>query len=100
MSSRDSDCLHRFVFEHTDVRGELVHLDASWQAVLERQTYPQPLRKLLGEAMAAAALLSATVKINGSLHLQLQGDGPVSLVLVEVTARHTMRGLAHWNGEA
>lgn len=99
MSSRDSDCLHRFVFEHTDVRGELVHLDASWQAVLERQTYPQPLRKLLGEAMAAAALLSATVKIKGSLHLQLQGDGPVSLVLVEVTARHTMRGLAQWNSE-
>lgn len=99
MSSRDSDCLHRFVFEHTDVRGELVHLDASWQAVLERQTYPEPLRKLLGEAMAAAALLSATIKINGSLHLQLQGDGPVSLVLVEVTAQRTMRGLAHWTGE-
>ena len=99
MSSRDSDCLHRFVFEHTDVRGELVHLDASWQAVLQRQTYPEPLRKLLGEAMAAAALLSATVKIKGSLHLQLQGDGPVSLVLVEVTARHTMRGLAQWNSE-
>ena len=99
MSSRDSDCLHRFVFEHTDVRGELGHLDASWQAVLQRQTYPEPLRKLLGEAMAAAALLSATVKIKGSLHLQLQGDGPVSLVLVEVTARHTMRGLAQWNSE-
>ena len=99
MSSRDSDCLHRFVFEHTDVRGDLVHLDASWQAVLERQTYPEPLRKLLGEAMAAAALLSATVKIKGSLHLQLQGDGPVSLVLVEVTPRHTMRGLAQWNSE-
>ena len=99
MSSRDSDCLHRFVFEHTDVRGELVHLDSSWQAVLERQSYPGPLRKLLGEAMAAAALLSATIKFNGSLNMQLQGDGPVSLVLVEVTARRTMRGLAHWAGE-
>lgn len=99
MSSRDSDCLHRFVFEHTDVRGELVHLDASWQAVLERQHYPAPLRKLLGEAMAAAALLSATIKINGSLHLQLQGDGPVSLVLVEVTAQRTLRGLAQWKGD-
>jgi len=99
MPSRDSDCLHRFVFEHTDVRGELVHLDASWQAVLERQTYPEPLRKLLGEAMAAAALLSATIKINGSLHLQLQGDGPVSLVLVEVTAQRTLRGLARWTGK-
>lgn len=99
MSSRDSDCLHCFVFEHTDVRGELVHLDASWRAVLERQAYPPPVRDLLGQAMAAAVLLSATVKINGSLHLQVQGDGPLNLLMVEVTAQHTLRGLAHWNGE-
>ncbi len=99
MSSRDSDCLHRFVFEHTDVRGELVHLDASWRAVLERKNYPAPVRDLLGQAMAAAVLLSATIKINGSLHLQLQGDGPVRLLLVEVTAQRTLRGLAHWEGE-
>jgi molecular chaperone Hsp33 len=98
MTSRDTDCLHRFVFEHTDVRGELVHLDASWQAVLERQDYPEPVRNLLGQAMAAAALLSATIKIDGSLHLQLQGDGAVSLLLVEVTAQRTLRGLAHWSG--
>lgn len=99
MSSRDSDSLHRFVFEHTDVRGELVHLDASWRALLERKDYPAPLRALLGQAAAAATLLSATIKIDGSLHLQLQGDGPVSLLLVEVTAQRTLRGLAHWNGE-
>jgi len=99
MSARDSDCLHRFVFERTDVRGELVHLDASWRAVLERQDYPPPVRALLGEAMAAAALLSATVKIDGALQLQLVGDGPVSLLLVEVTAQRTVRGLAHWSGD-
>lgn len=99
MSWRDSDCLHRFVFEHTDVRGELVHLDASWRAVLERQTYPPPVRDLLGEALAAAALLSATIKIDGSLQLQIQGDGPVGLLLAEVTAQRTLRGLAHWRGE-
>jgi molecular chaperone Hsp33 len=99
MTLRDSDCLHRFVFENTDVRGELVHLDASWRAVLERHEYPAPVRKLLGEALAAAALLSATVKIDGSLHLQMQGDGPLRLVLVEVTAQRTLRALAHWNGE-
>ncbi len=99
MVTRDSDCLHRFVFEHTDVRGELVHLDASWQAVLERQAYPPAVRNLLGEALAAAALLSATIKIDGYLQLQLQGDGPVGLLLVEVTAQGTLRGLAHWKGE-
>jgi molecular chaperone Hsp33 len=99
MSLRDSDCLHRFVFENTDVRGELVHLDASWRAVLERHDYPAPVRKLLGEALAAAALLSATIKFDGSLHLQMQGDGPLRLVLVEVTAQRTFRALAQWSGE-
>lgn len=99
MSSRDSDCLHRFLFEHTDVRGELVHLDASWRAVLQRRDYPAPVRELLGQALAAAVLLSATIKIDGSLHLQLQGDGPVSLLLVEVTAQRSLRGLARWDGE-
>lgn len=99
MSLRDSDCLHRFIFEHTDVRGELVHLDASWRAVLERQAYPPAVRDLLGEALAAVALLSATIKIDGSLQLQVRGDGPVSLLLVDATAQGTLRGLAHWKGE-
>jgi len=99
MPSRDTDCLHRFLFEHSDVRGELAHLDATWQAVLERKAYPPPVRDLLGQAIVAATLLSATIKIDGSLKLQLQGDGPLSLLLVEVTARRTLRGLAHWDGE-
>ena len=46
MTARDTDCLHRFVFEHTNVRGELVRLDASWRAVLERQCYPAPVRAI------------------------------------------------------
>ncbi len=99
MSSRDNDCLHRFVFERSDVRGELVHLDASWQAVLERKDYPAPVRELLGQALVAATLLSATIKIDGFLQLQLRGEGPLSLLLVEVTAQRTLRALAHWGGE-
>ncbi len=95
----DTDCLRRFVFENTDVRGELVWLDASWRAVLERQSYPAPVRDLLGQAMAAAVLLSATIKFDGFLQLQLQGDGPVSLLLIEATAARTVRGLARWNGD-
>ena len=99
MTTRDTDCLHRFIFEHTDVRGELVHLDASWRAVLEHRDYPPPVRDLLGQALVAAMLLSATIKINGSLHLQLQGDGPLNLLLVEISAQRTLRGLARWDGE-
>lgn len=97
MSQRDSDVLSRFVFERTNVRGELVHLDATWRAILERRDYPAPVRELLGQAMAAAALLITTIKFSGSLILQIQGDGPVSLIVVQAKSDRTLRGLAHWN---
>ncbi len=94
-----SDSLQRFLFEHAAIRGELVHLDATWRAALERHDYPPAVRGLLGELMAAAALLSATLKFKGSLTLQIQGSGPVGLAVVEATSERTLRGLAHWSGE-
>jgi len=96
MPQRDSDVLSRFVFERTNVRGELVHLDATWRAILERRDYPEPVRELLGQAMAAAALLITTIKFNGSLIMQIQGDGPVSMIVVQAKSDRTLRGLAHW----
>lgn len=95
----DNDSLQRFVFEDLAVRGELVHLDATWQAILERHDYPQPVRDLLGQMMAAAALLSATLKFDGAMTMQIQGGGPITLMVVEITAERTLRGMAHWEGE-
>ena len=95
----DNDLLHRFVIENTRVRGEMVHLQASWQAVLERHDYPQNVRTILGEAFAACALLSATIKYDGSLILQIRGDGPLHLLVVQATSQGTLRGLARWHGE-
>jgi molecular chaperone Hsp33 len=94
-----TDSLQRFIFEGVPVRGEIVHLDATWRAVLERHDYPQPLRAVLGELMAAAALLSATLKFDGSLILQMQGSGTVKLIVVECTSEQTMRATAKWDGE-
>lgn len=93
-----SDSLQRFLFEHAAIRGELVHLDATWRAALERHDYPPAVGNLLGELMAAAALLSATLKFNGSLTLQIQGSGPVGLAVVEATSERTLRGMAQWSG--
>lgn len=93
------DTLQRFLFEHAPVRGEIVHLDATWRAVLERHDYPPALRQALGELMAAAALLAATLKLKGSLILQIQGKGPVSLLVVECTGELSMRATARWEGE-
>ena len=92
-----SDTLQRFLFENAGVRGEVVQLDATWRAVLDRHDYPPAVREVLGESMAAAALLAATLKLRGSITLQVQGSGPISLLVVECTSARTLRGIAHWN---
>ena len=94
-----NDTLQRFLFESAPIRGEVAHLDATWRAVLERHTYPLPLRTVLGELMAAGALLAATLKFDGSIILQLQGSGPVKLIVVECTSEQTLRATAKWDGE-
>ena len=92
----DRDSLHRFLFEGYPIRGQLVHLDASWRALIEHRTYPVGLRDLLGEAVAASVLLSGTIKFEGVLSLQLQGDGPVHLLLAQCTSGLGVRGLARY----
>jgi len=94
-----TDTLQRFLFEHAPIRGEIVRLDATWRAVLGRHDYPPPLRAVLGELMAAAALLAATLKFSGSMVLQAHGNGPVSLIVVECTSAHALRATAKWRGE-
>jgi molecular chaperone Hsp33 len=95
----DSDTLQRFLFENAATRGELVRLDATWRAVLSKHDYPEPLARMMGEMMAACALLAATLKFNGTLVMQIQGTGPVRLVVVECTAKFAMRATAKWEGE-
>ena len=95
----DNDLLHRFVIENTRVRGEMVHLNATWKAALERYNYPENVRNILGEAFAACALLSATIKYEGSLILQIRGDGPLHLLVVQATSEGTLRGLARWSDD-
>jgi len=93
------DSLQRFLFEQSHVRGELVHLDDAWRAVLERHDYPPSLRAVMGELMAAAVLLAATLKLKGSLILQIQGRGPVTLLVVECDGELNVRATAKWQGE-
>lgn len=96
MEHRNS--LHRFLFEQLAARGEIVHLDAVWRTVLERRAYPPAVRQVLGEAAAAAILLSASIKFDGLLTLQIQASGPLRLVVVQVTSKRTLRALARWDG--
>ncbi|MHB0991772.1 MAG: Hsp33 family molecular chaperone HslO [Burkholderiales bacterium] len=94
-----TDSLTRFMFEHAAVRGEIVSLDETWREVLKHADYPPPLQTLLGELMAAAALLIATLKFDGSMIIQLQSEGAVKLLVVEATSALALRATAKWEGE-
>ncbi|WP_228292338.1 Hsp33 family molecular chaperone HslO [Candidatus Thiothrix anitrata] len=94
------DTLRRFMLERAHLRGEWVHLDTTWQEMLSRTAYPPFVKQVLGEALTAAVLLSATIKHSGSLILQIRGDGPIHLLVVQATPQGTVRGLARWSSEA
>lgn len=96
-----TDTLHRFVFEHTPVRGNLVNLTQTFQQALHQQQMPTGLRCALGELMAASALLSATLKMHGALVLQIQSKGLLKLLVVECSTDASssikLRATAKWS---
>lgn len=90
----EHDKLQRFMFEHGEVRGELVRLTDSWRHVLERRDYPPVIRSLLGEMMASAVMLAAMLKFDGTLVMQMQGSGPIRLLVVECRSDLAIRATA------
>ena len=93
------DSLHRYLFEGVSVRGELVQLSDSYQQLVGSKDYPQPVKSLLGELMVATSLLTATLKFEGSITVQVQGDGPLSLAVINGNHNQVMRGTARWKDE-
>ncbi|ODP95888.1 MULTISPECIES: Hsp33 family molecular chaperone HslO [Salinivibrio] len=94
-----NDQLHRYLFKDVSVRGELVKLDETYQRILENQDYPAPVQALLGEMLVATSLLTATLKFEGSITVQLQGDGPVSLAVINGDHQQQLRGTARLKGD-
>jgi molecular chaperone Hsp33 len=88
------DQLLKFLFRQAPVRGEIVRLQESWQQMVAHHAYPAPVMRLLGEMTAAAALLAANIKFDGALILQIQGNGPVRLLVVEVQPQMRLRATA------
>lgn len=95
----DKDLLQRFLFENAPVRGELVHLNQSYQTIMQQHQYPPVIRQLLGEALAAASLLSAIIKFKGRLTVQFRGNGKLKLLLAQCDQAFHLRGLAQWQGD-
>jgi len=95
----DRDSLRRFLFERYPIRGQLVHVDTAWRALIEHRDYPDPIRDTLGEAVVAVLLLAGAIKFDGALSLQLQGAGPMQLLLAQCTGGLGVRGLARYRDE-
>jgi molecular chaperone Hsp33 len=93
--------LHKFLFDGLPVRGMVVRLTDAWVEILRRRAsnktsgaYPQPVAEMLGEMTAAAALMQSNIKFDGSLVLQIFGDGPVKVAVVEVQSDLSLRATA------
>lgn len=94
-----TDRVRRFLLEEHPVRGQIVQLEGAWAALREHAHYPPAVRDLLGEAIAAAVLLASTLKFEGGLTLQIQGDGAVRLLVVQCTHDFRVRGVAQYDEE-
>ena len=93
-SPKQPDLLHRYIFEQRHVRGELVQLSDSFNAMLENHNYPDVVRQVLGELLAVTSLLTATLKFEGDISVQIQGDGPLSYAVVNGNHQQKMRAAA------
>jgi len=93
------DLLHRYLFDNLDVRGELVQIDNAYNEMIAKHNYPEPVKALLGELLVATCLLTATLKFEGEIAVQLQGDGPVKYAVINGDVQQNMRGIARLQHE-
>lgn len=95
-----SDILQRFHFVGSPVRGEICQLDEGYREILSRHAYPPALQRLLGEAVAATVLMASSLKFEGTLILQIQSEGALSLLMAECDDSGAFRGIARYDEEA
>ncbi len=92
-----TDTLYRFLFTNAPVKGELVQLPNTWRTIThtaKKHAYPERVTEILGQMTAACTLLSANLKFDGSMIMQIHGDGPIQLLVVECRADLTIRATA------
>jgi len=97
---KSADTRQRFLFEGTDIRGEITSLESSFQAMCSRQNYPPAVNAILGEFLAAASLLSATLKFPGIVSIQAIGRGPITAIMVECSHKTQLRGIVRGDFES
>ena len=93
---RSTDVLHRFLIEGAGVRGVLVRLNESWEAIRDATAYPLPIAHLLGETAVASSLFGGHTKIEGAVSVQLKGQQALRTLFAEYRAPGLLRGIARW----
>ncbi|MGY5237312.1 MULTISPECIES: Hsp33 family molecular chaperone HslO [unclassified Neisseria] len=95
-----ADIRTRFIFDDMPVRGLHVRLENVWKHIVGQKHYPAAIRRALGELLAAGALLSGNLKTDGTLIVQVQGQGRLKMLVVEATSDQTVRATARWDETA
>ncbi len=93
------DQLYRYLFNNVAVRGELVNVSQTLQDIVKDHDYPQPVQELLAELLVATSLMTATLKFEGDITVQLQGDGPLSMAVINGNNHQQLRGVARVRGD-
>ena len=93
---KESDTLQRFIFEHANIRGEIVHIEKTYQTIMNQRDYPPMVKNLLGEAIVSCLLLASSIKFEGNLNLQFQGDERLPLLLVQCDHELNIRAFAKY----
>ena len=100
MTQNHSDIRTRFIFDDMPIRGMHIRLEKVWQHIVNQKHYPVAIRRTLGELLAACSLLSANLKNEGTLIVQVQGQGRLKMLVVEATSENTVRATARWDETA
>lgn len=90
------DTLQRFLFEHADIRGEIAHLDETYKTIMQQRAYPPMVKHLLGEALVSSLLLAGSIKFEGEISLQFNGDERLPLLIVQCNHLLQVRAFAKY----
>lgn len=94
------DFIQSFLFEQSDVRGRIVRLENSIRTIMDQHDYPVFIRSILGQLLVASTLLASTLKFEGQLTLQFQGEGSLKMLVAKCSHDFNIRGLAKWDENA
>lgn len=92
-----NNSIQRFLFKELNIRGQVIQLNEAWQSMIQDRHYPVAIRQLLGKLTAFSVIMANGMKHTGKITLQVQGNGPITLLVVEVTHDLKIKGVAKTN---